>query len=928
MPTVSFLVLFVLLGATAVVLTSSAARASVPVAPPAASSAQKAWGGSPGVVSGTDINYVGGFNGASYGTTGAESSGYSPPDTQLAVGPTEVVEMVNVQEEIFTKSGASLGVVPLSSIFSAGSDDIGDPRIIFDNMSQRFFASVYDFTDLAIRVAVSVGPTASSGWYSYYYYTPSSDVCADQPYIGVSSDKVVVTANDFYAGGPSGSPCRPFGAFAYGEVWVFDKAGMIAGQSNPAGYYWYFDSYFGMRPVTSTSSTAYVACTTCQTGLLIVKEFDGVPTGTNMPTVTTVSIGLVAPPDPPNASVPGTSDVLDAGSTPEIQNAVWTGTGFWLSMNDGCTPPGDTQQRSCVRLVQVSLSPLSIAANFDVNGGVGYYLLYPAITSDGFGNLGLVTSYTSSSAYPGVAVSGVKAGQSYSDFGTNIVSVTPGTGYQCQYYRSTGICRYGDYSGAALDPSDPSLIWVAGEYETPSGWATSVTAFRVGLAAVSVAYSTQDGSVPQQSPLISYSQQGAPKSGTLSSSLRTLYMDLGTTWSASASAGGTASERWSASAVPGGQVTQDENATVAYYHQYSVTPTYTVSGGGTGYGTPNVACTVFGSPVAASLGSPLWADAKSVCTFAETLPGSSGSERWAPASPDISVGGAGPLAATYYHEFLFTLEYTVSGGGSPTPPSLASQQSGSTYTAPLTGSQSGYWVDYGASWSVGSMLGGSTSEERWVTNGTTSGTVSSGTALSFTYQHQYHLTVTATPASAGAQPAGTGWYNAGATVNLSVRAGAGWKFEGWSGNGTGAYSGPSASESFTLGGPATETALFYPGLTVSISGSGSVGYSYGTTVGTISAGGNNTIYAPLGTTLTITPSPSSFLYSFTGWSGALSGSTAPDQVQLNGPTTVSASFGYNLIVIAGLAIVVLAAALGVVILLRRRGGRLPPPPPP
>src|SRR6266540_6439878 len=47
--------------------------------------------------------------------------------------------------------------------------------------------------------------------------------------------------------------------------------------------------------------------------------------------------------------------------------------------------------------------------------------------------------------------------------------------------------RYGDYFGAATDPSDPSVVWVAGEYNKtmPNGrWATYIGAITVsaGLA--------------------------------------------------------------------------------------------------------------------------------------------------------------------------------------------------------------------------------------------------------------------------------------------------------------------------------------------------------------------------------------------------------------------------------------------------------------
>lgn len=37
-----------------------------------------------------------------------------------------------------------------------------------------------------------------------------------------------------------------------------------------------------------------------------------------------------------------------------------------------------------------------------------------------------------------------------------------------------GVCRYGDYFGAATDPSDSRVVWVAGETMTAAGWSTTI----------------------------------------------------------------------------------------------------------------------------------------------------------------------------------------------------------------------------------------------------------------------------------------------------------------------------------------------------------------------------------------------------------------------------------------------------------------------
>jgi hypothetical protein len=116
---------------------------------------------------------------------------------------------------------------------------------------------------------------------------------------------------------------------------------------------------------------------------------------------------------------------------------------------------------------------------------------------------------------------------------------------------------------------------------------------------------------------------------------------------------------------------------------------------------------------------------------------------------------------------------------------------------------------------------------------------------------------------------------AGTVVTLSATPDAGSAFTGWSG----ALTGKTSPATLTMDGPKTVTASFTPyyPLTLVANGGGSVsvdppGGSYvGGTVVTISA----------------TADPGQ---SFTGWSGALSGTQNPRTLRMNGPRTVTANF--------------------------------------
>ena len=98
-----------------------------------------------------------------------------------------------------------------------------------------------------------------------------------------------------------------------------------------------------------------------------------------------------------------------------------------------------------------------------------------------------------------------------------------------------------------------------------------------------------------------------------------------------------------------------------------------------------------------------------------------------------------------------------------------------------------------------------------------------------------------------------------------------------------------------------------------------MGNSYGGTHGTATSA--QTIYLPVGTSVTLTANPSSFFNSFGGWSGALTSGASTQQVRVSAPVSVAASFGLDYLAVGGLAAAILMAVLGLALFVRRRGRR-------
>ncbi len=143
-------------------------------------------------------------------------------------------------------------------------------------------------------------------------------------------------------------------------------------------------------------------------------------------------------------------------------------------------------------------------------------------------------------------------------------------------------------------------------------------------------------------------------------------------------------------------------------------------------------------------------------------------------------------------------------------------------------------------------------------------------------QDQYILTVNTVGNGSVAKSPGRATYADGTNVQLTASSAAGWTFSAWSGDLTGSLN----PDNITMDGDKTVTATFTQGqytLTVNTVGSGSVSklpdqptYAYGTPV-----------------QLTATADPD---WTFSTWSGDLTGSLNPDNLTMDGDKTVTATF--------------------------------------
>ena len=432
----------------------------------------------------------------------------TPPDMGLAASSKFVIQMVNLAGTIWKDNGVRVTTFSLSDFWflpvRGGPLGIGmsDPLVLYDAAADRFYASIIDTFDVnRVNFAVTATNDPTGAWFIYRVIancnpvTPysncspaSSNTLPDQPYIGYSSDKFLIAANDFD---------ETTGLFIGAQYWILNKAEMLSGCTAPTpcpqgrnidaltNVVTTTNNHWAVRPAQhlSTTSTAYMAencltlidgvalSNTCPTapagsGGINVFTITGTPPNPTTVTVTTVPVAQMS--FPGRADQPGNPASLGTNDALRMLSIVWRNNVLWTASHEGCTPTGDSATRTCARLDQISTMTYTASQDFDL-GFLGAYVFYPALSTDSNNNLVLLYGHSSISLFPTLEVTGQLATMLPATLAASILLIA-GTAADL-----TG--RWGDYFWAATDPATPNTFWVSGEFRTVSlfqGWSTQV----------------------------------------------------------------------------------------------------------------------------------------------------------------------------------------------------------------------------------------------------------------------------------------------------------------------------------------------------------------------------------------------------------------------------------------------------------------------
>ncbi len=403
-----------------------------------------------------------------------------PPDTQLAAGPTYLAEAVNSNLSVWAKTGGIVAAADLNVFFPVPVGyGFTDPRILYDAESSRWFLSGLAFSatnDSQLYIAVSATSDPTGTW-SAFVVTSMTGTVGDQPMIGVNTDKVVMSWNDF--GGVSGT------TFTGQETWVLQKSDLLSALAPHATSFSPDLNRYRIVPSQSLTPTTTewlvynnAMCSgTPQPGCTNGSPSVGVVAITGTPVLANVAWneqdpGIQLTHQPPSPRQPSGTAV-----TQEIDDrflsSVFQGGTLWLSGTDSCVPSGDTTARDCMRLVQVLTGVNATVANDLDVGGLGLDMYFPAVTVNSLGDLFVGFSESSSSIFPSaLGIDSLASAPATFD-----APVTIGTG--ATSYLNPPTNRWGDYSGAATDPSNPADVWLTAEYQAsstvPANWGTATS---------------------------------------------------------------------------------------------------------------------------------------------------------------------------------------------------------------------------------------------------------------------------------------------------------------------------------------------------------------------------------------------------------------------------------------------------------------------
>jgi hypothetical protein len=416
--------------------------------------------------------------------TQSNESGFTPPDSMGAVGPSQVLVFVNGRIKVFDKQGNLGGLNVSDSAFWApvrdGSEPT-DPGVEYDRLSQRWIVSGINTEDSNNRImlAVSDGPTiTSTSDFTFFAFNQSapppsaSPRFADYPQLGVDENAIYIGVNEFAAppatgfSGTSVYVIRKSSVMGTGPIVVTAFRNLISGGQGPVSPQPATDMVPGI------GSGYVVGPDASLFSRLDVRKIND-PGGNPTMSANTVTVPTTFAPTPFSVPAQGTTGGLDAlddrlfeamiGRDPTGTPTLWTAHNLLVNSSGTATASGNRAAARWYQLGNLDTTPSLVQSGtlFDPAASNPRWFWIPSIAMNGQGHASLNASTAGPTHQAGVASSGRLFGDPAGQTEAFQISQSPGGTYNLG---SGTPRRWGDYSQTVVDPSDNMTFWSFQEY--------------------------------------------------------------------------------------------------------------------------------------------------------------------------------------------------------------------------------------------------------------------------------------------------------------------------------------------------------------------------------------------------------------------------------------------------------------------------------
>lgn len=419
---------------------------------------------------GPEAQFDGKFPGISY-------TFFDPPDPNIAVSTTHVVQVVNSDIAFFTKAGVKQfqqsmdntgffqGVAQTSFVF--------DPKCIYDQGAKRFIVIALEQRDSpqnsGILLAISDDANPNGNWTKYRINTKATVGGAsswfDYPGLGYNKDGVVITGNYFTFGNNSFKGARSY---------AIQKAGLLSGD---VVHFSWFDhaSAFTIQPTRifeSVSARVFgVAIKNSATFTFFAWS--------NLAGTATVATKDVAIPSFSffNSEAQSTGGATLDPVADRMMDAAYR-SGYLVCAHTAKVSA--TDNRAMVRWYEFTMGswPSSGTPTRRQSGNISLaapnHLFMPAIARNGNGAISIVLTRSSNTRTADLYALSHKSTDPLNKFGPlSLIKASTGN-------PAGASNRWGDYFSIVNDPSAATRFWGCGQTMGPNGqWTTQFVTWMV-----------------------------------------------------------------------------------------------------------------------------------------------------------------------------------------------------------------------------------------------------------------------------------------------------------------------------------------------------------------------------------------------------------------------------------------------------------------